>query len=290
MKITVYCASSSVVDEIYREATRDLGRLIGERGHTLVFGGTDIGLMGVLAKAVRGAGGHVTGIIPERLVAYGRHTFDAGEAAMAEIIRTGAAFTAVLASNDESAFGAYRALGNAGMKVPQDVAVIGFDDRPECAVQEPALTSVHSPLVKMGYRAVELLVQQIRGHAAPVDPEMIATRLVLRESCGCGWTTFRSQLTPASSEPAVEPGQFDDRRAQLAQVMAETILAETGSDIRHLAKASYFVCDADASRGFDVVRPIAFDPLRPPAASLVMVHGVGRAGRTLTMDVIAVGK
>jgi len=79
--------------------------------------------------------------------------------------------------------------------------------------------------------------------------------------------------------------QVRDLFAQL-----ETILAETGSDIRHLAKASYFVCDADASRGFDVVRPIAFDPLRPPAASLVMVHGVGRAGRTLTMDVIAVGK
>jgi len=79
--------------------------------------------------------------------------------------------------------------------------------------------------------------------------------------------------------------QVRDLFAQL-----ETILAQTGSDMRHLAKASYFVCDADASRGFDVVRPIAFDPLRPPAASLVMVHGVGRAGRTLTMDVIAVGK
>lgn len=181
----------------------------------------------------------------ERLVAWGRHTFDAGEAAMAEIIRAGAPFTAVLASNDESAFGAYRALGNAGMKVPQDVAVIGFDDRPECAVQEPALTSVHIPLVKMGYRAVELLVQQIRGHAAPVDPEMIATRLVLRESCGCGWTTFRSQLTPASSEPAVEPGQFDDRRAQLAQVMAETILAETqGSNLQGVLQRCHRLVEA----------------------------------------------
>ena len=70
----------------------------------------------------------------------------------------------------------------------------------------------------------------------------------------------------------------------------QTILDQTGSDMQHLAKASYYVCDADASRGFDVVRPIAFDPLRPPAASLVMVHGVGQAGRTLTMDMIAVCK
>ncbi len=70
----------------------------------------------------------------------------------------------------------------------------------------------------------------------------------------------------------------------------QIILNETGSDMLHLAKATYFVCDADASRGFDVVRPIAYDPLRPPAASLLMVHGVGQEGRTLTMDMIAVGK
>ncbi len=94
----------------------------------------------------------------ERLVAYGRHDYDFGRAAMRQIIDSGAAFTAVLASNDESAFGALQALGEAGLKIPQDVAVIGFDDRPECAVQEPALTSVHIPLLKMGYRAVELLL------------------------------------------------------------------------------------------------------------------------------------
>ena len=80
----------------------------------------------------------------------------------------------------------------------------------------------------------------------------------------------------------------EQARDMFAQL--QTILDQTGSDMQHLAKASYYVCDADASRGFDVVRPIAFDPLRPPAASLVMVHGVGQAGRTLTMDMIAVGK
>jgi len=79
--------------------------------------------------------------------------------------------------------------------------------------------------------------------------------------------------------------QVRDLFAQL-----EIILHETGSDMQHLAKALYCVCDADASRGFDVVRPIAFDPLRPPAASLIMVHGVGQPDRTLTMDIIAVPK
>lgn len=88
---------------------------------------------------------------------------------------------------------------------------------------------------------------------------------------------------------AHKPGKGEEQvRDLFAQL--QIILNETGSDMTHLAKASYFVCDADASRGFDVVRPIAFNPLRPPAASLVMVHGVGQKGRTLTMDIIAAGK
>jgi len=164
----------------------------------------------------------------ERLVAYGRHTYDGGEAAMRQIIDSGAAFTAVLASNDESAFGALQVLRSAGLDVPRDVAVIGFDDRPECAVQEPPLTSVHIPLVNMGYRAVELLLQQISGRPAAVEPVRIATRLVLRESCGCGWTALRAQrLLPGSAESAVETGEAADRRARLVQAMVGTILAET---------------------------------------------------------------
>lgn len=78
--------------------------------------------------------------------------------------------------------------------------------------------------------------------------------------------------------------------AQAGDVFAQlqTILDQTGSDMQHLVKASYYVCDPDASRGYDIARPRLLDPLCPPAASLVMVHGVGRSGRTLTMDMIAV--
>ncbi len=67
------------------------------------------------------------------------------------------------------------------------------------------------------------------------------------------------------------------------------ILNQAGGDMLHLAKAMYYVSDDDAGRGFDKVRPDFLDPVRPPAASKVTVHGVGPAGRTLTMDMIAVG-
>jgi cytokinin riboside 5'-monophosphate phosphoribohydrolase len=71
LRICVYSSSSSVVAEAYVRATQELGRLIVERGHSLVYGGARIGLMGELAGAVKAAGGHVLGVIPRRLLEYG---------------------------------------------------------------------------------------------------------------------------------------------------------------------------------------------------------------------------
>ena len=71
VRICVYCSSSSVVDEAYVNAARELGRLIGERGHSLVYGGASVGLMHELAQSVHDAGGRITGIIPRRLAEYG---------------------------------------------------------------------------------------------------------------------------------------------------------------------------------------------------------------------------
>jgi enamine deaminase RidA (YjgF/YER057c/UK114 family) len=70
----------------------------------------------------------------------------------------------------------------------------------------------------------------------------------------------------------------------------QEILSQTGSDMRHLAKATYYVSDHDAARWVDRTRPAVLDPDRPPAASKVMVHAVGMEGRTMTIDIIAVGR
>jgi len=64
MKICVFCSSSDAVDGAYVEAATDLGTLIGSAGHTLVYGGGRVGLMGATARAVQRAGGRVVGIIP----------------------------------------------------------------------------------------------------------------------------------------------------------------------------------------------------------------------------------
>ena len=76
-------------------------------------------------------------------------------------------------------------------------------------------------------------------------------------------------------------------RDVFAQLKA--VLAEAGSDMRHMAKATYYVSDDETSGVLNVLRPELFDPKRPPAASKATVHGVGRPGRTLSVDMIAVG-
>lgn len=67
-RICVYCSSSSAVDAVHTEAATELGTALGERGDTLVWGGATVGCMGVLARAVRAAGGRTEGIIPESMV------------------------------------------------------------------------------------------------------------------------------------------------------------------------------------------------------------------------------
>ncbi|MBQ9556823.1 MAG: TIGR00730 family Rossman fold protein [Muribaculaceae bacterium] len=64
MKIVVYCSSQGGLEEKYQQLARELGTWIGEHGHTLLYGGSNAGLMHITASAVHEAGGHVTGVIP----------------------------------------------------------------------------------------------------------------------------------------------------------------------------------------------------------------------------------
>jgi len=79
VRFTVYTSSSDAVDERYRAAARAFGYRLGERGDALVYGGTDVGLMGVLAKATRQAGGHVTGALPQLMAERGLADQDCDE-------------------------------------------------------------------------------------------------------------------------------------------------------------------------------------------------------------------
>ncbi|HTQ63060.1 MAG TPA: LacI family DNA-binding transcriptional regulator [Candidatus Solibacter sp.] len=91
-------------------------------------------------------------------------------------------FTALFAYNDISAIGAMWALREAGLRVPEDVSVIGFDDIPGAAFSNPALTTVRQPLVRMGEIAAQTLVSQIEERDGYVPEIAIEPELAVRDS------------------------------------------------------------------------------------------------------------
>ena len=110
----------------------------------------------------------------------------AGCTAVRELLSSGARFIALWAFNDISAIGAIRALHEAGLRVPGDVSVLGFDDIYSAAFHTPALSTVRQPLDRMGCLAARILLEKIRTPAVSdwdrersVEPE-----LMVRESTG----------------------------------------------------------------------------------------------------------
>lgn len=100
------------------------------------------------------------------------------------LVKSREPFTAVFAFNDISAMGAIRALRESGLRVPEDVSVVGFDDIQSAAYQNPSLTTVRQPLRKMGATAAETLLRRIRPASPRPTMEQItvAPELIVRET------------------------------------------------------------------------------------------------------------
>jgi LacI family transcriptional regulator len=112
----------------------------------------------------------------------GRFTFDGGRDQVRRVVAAGKKFDAIFAHNDQSAAGALVALREAGLRVPQDVAVVGFDDVELAAYTDPALTTVAQPLREMGATAASLLLEHVRESPPSENSRTLATRLVIRGS------------------------------------------------------------------------------------------------------------
>lgn len=90
---------------------------------------------------------------------------------------------AIVCLHDLIAMNAIRRATERGLRVPQDLAVVGFDDLPASAVCQPPLTTVHQPLQDMGRRAVELLIRQLEGETIVAHHERLKCQLIERQSC-----------------------------------------------------------------------------------------------------------
>lgn len=122
--------------------------------------------------------------ISAELQAEGDFTQEGGYTAMQRLLALPSRPSAVFVASDMMALGALRAIADAGLRVPDDVAVVGFDDLPGAVYASPPLTTVHQPIGEMGAMAVRMLIDQIEQREPAQPLVLLPTSLAVRVSCG----------------------------------------------------------------------------------------------------------
>jgi len=160
--------------------------------HLLAQGHTRIGLITHAPSAFTGAEERIRGYrdslaahritFDEKLVRYGDYSAESGYAAAMSLLGSGAAPTALFVTSDEVALGVLAALHKRGVSVPDDIAVVGFDDNPLAQYTIPALTTVRLPFEEMGRLAGKMLLDLIFHNSKPGRQVLLETELIVRDS------------------------------------------------------------------------------------------------------------
>lgn len=112
----------------------------------------------------------------------GNWTTPGGYQATRRLLEKDQSFTAIVAANDSMALGAYRALHQAGLTIPGDVSIVGYDDIPEAAYYCPPLTTVRVDHVRLGMAGFEYLIQLLDDPETTVESRLIEPKLIVRDS------------------------------------------------------------------------------------------------------------
>jgi LacI family transcriptional regulator len=139
------------------------------------------------------------------------------EGAVAMLAAGGELPDALICANDQMAIGALRALTVRGIRVPEDIAVVGFDDIFPASLADPPLTTVHQPIRKLGEVACDRLTELIAHPALRPKQQVLPTELVLRSSCGCppGTVERREVRHVARRKPAPAAVPVGARKSSL---------------------------------------------------------------------------
>lgn len=189
---------------------------------------------------------------------------------------------AIVCCADATALGLLEALSRRGIRVPDDVAVTGFDDVADSQVARSALTTVAQPWRKMGSRALELLLAQLEG--GPVPAQMvIPCELVVRESCGC-WP--QAVLEASVTLPAGL--SWSKRRAVLLSQLTEILATEGGGAHADLARrlvdgfsAEIQTLGGEGAVFLPTLRAILSDPHPPEASPSLELNGMWQTALSL---------
>lgn len=120
----------------------------------------------------------------EKLVKKGDFTYKGGYRAMKQYLNEKSDVRAIFASNDIMAIGAMVAIKEHGLRIPEDIALVGYDDIPEASYTYPSLTTIRLPKAKLGEAAVETLVSHLQGKKQVSLKKVLPTELIIRQSCG----------------------------------------------------------------------------------------------------------
>ncbi|HUH96590.1 MAG TPA: LacI family DNA-binding transcriptional regulator [Anaerolineales bacterium] len=120
----------------------------------------------------------------ESLIVEGDFTENGGYYAMKKLLPSKP--DAVFAASDVMAIGAMRAAREAGLRIPDDIAFVGFDDLPIATLSDVQLTTIRQPVAQFGAKAVEILIDLIENGIKPPQHIILGTELVIRDSCGAG--------------------------------------------------------------------------------------------------------
>lgn len=130
-------------------------------------------------KALEGASGKITSLIVR-----GHHNIEGGYQMMKKLLAQRRDLTAIFAANDVMAFGAIHAIFDAGMRVPDDISVMGFDNVELASIVRPPLTTIDQPKYELARAAVEVLLRQAKqGGTWMPEHRLLGVKLVERESC-----------------------------------------------------------------------------------------------------------
>jgi LacI family transcriptional regulator len=143
--------------------------------------------------------------VPHSPAATGGFTEAGGREAARAMITGGPPPRAIVYGNDEMAVGALSALRAAGLQVPADVAVTGFDDIAASRHVRPALTTVRQPMRQLGEESVRVLLDRIADPAGAPRSVVLPTQAVIRESCGCRPHLAAGDAPSARIPPAAIP-------------------------------------------------------------------------------------
>lgn len=199
-------------------------------------------------------------VAPE-LIASGDYWRNSGRTAMQALLDRAISLDAVVAANDDMAIGALEVLHMRGVRVPEDVAVVGFDDMPEASLLPVPLTTVRQSCARSAQTMMDVLLRRIEGEQFPAEVAF-PTELVIRQSCGC-LPIDQAQQRAATYEQVQSQQKMTSLQDFNRDIVAVLTLEELGSVVEH-----HFPI-LDIRRGYISLYE---DDTMPPRAKLILAY------------------